>query len=122
MLPRVVFKRPWRLLGGALGGPRGSQVGAKLKLGGFFLKLKRRSYKKWSWNALLLVLGATGGSKNLYFALEGLQKLAFQDVAFQHRLETSLGEILEAKLGLSWSQVGLYEASKWHVNGTSKLS
>ena len=58
----------------------------------------------------------------MVFALEGLQKSAFQDVAFQHRLETSLGEILEAKLGLSWSQVGLYKGSKWHVKVTSKLS
>ena len=112
MLPGAAFKRPWRPLGGALGGPRGSQVGAKSKRGGCFLRLKRRSYKKWSWNAFLLVLGAPGRSKNLHFAMERLQKSAFQDVAFQHRLETGLGWILEAKLGLSWSQVGLYRGSK----------
>ena len=35
MLPRVIFKRPWRPLGIAMGGPRGSQVGAKSKLGGY---------------------------------------------------------------------------------------
>ena len=87
-----------------------------------FLKLKRHSYKKLSWNAFLLVLGAPGRSKNLHFALEMLQKLAFHDIAFQHRLETGLGEILEAKLGLSWSQVGPYKGSKWHVKVTSKLS
>ena len=62
------------------------------------------------------------GSENLHFALDGLEKSAFQDVAFQHRLETSLGEIWEAKLGLSWSQVGLYKGSKRHVKVTSKLS
>ena len=45
----------------------------------------------------------------------------FQDIAFQHRLEAGLGEILEAKLGLSWSQVGPYKGSKWHVKVTSKL-
>ena len=118
MLPRVVFKMPWRPLGGALGDPRGSQVGAKSKLGGCFLKLKRHSYKKWSWNAFLLVLGAPGRSKNLHFALERVQKSAFQEVAFQHRLETGLGGILDAKLGLSWSQVGLYKDSKWHVKVT----
>ena len=106
--------------------PWEAQEGAKLEqnrsLEAVFSKLKRHSYKKWSWNAFLLVLGALGRSKNLHFALEGLQKSAFQDVAFQHRLETSLGEILEAKLGLSWSQVGLYKGSKWHVKVTSKLS
>ena len=94
-----------------MGGPRGSQVRAKSKLGGCFFKLKRHSYKKWSWNAFLLVLEALGRSKHLHFALEGLQKSAFQDVAFQHRLETSLGEILEAKLRLSWSQVGLFKVA-----------
>ena len=46
------------------------------------------------------------GSKNLHLALEGLQKSAFQEVAFSHRLETGFGRILEAKLGPSWSQVG----------------
>ena len=41
MLLRVVFKRPWRPLGGALGSPRWSQVGAKSKLGvSFFLTRK----------------------------------------------------------------------------------
>ena len=109
-----------------MGAPWEAQEGAKLEqnrsLEAVFFKLKRHSYKKWSWNAFLLVLGAPGRSKNLHFALERLQKSAFQDVAFQHRLETSLGEIWEAKLGLSWSQVGLYKGSKWHVKVTSKLS
>ena len=67
----------------------------------FLLKLKKHSCKKWSWSAFLLVLGAPWRSKNLHFALERLQKSAFHDVAFQHRLKTGLGRILEAKLGLS---------------------
>ena len=70
---------------------------------GVFLKSKKHSYNKWSWKQFLLVFGAPQGSKNLHFALERLQKYAFQDVAFQHRLETSLGEILEAKLEPSWA-------------------
>ena len=41
MLPRVVLKMPWRPLGGALGGPRGSQVGAKSKLGGCFSEVEK---------------------------------------------------------------------------------
>ena len=41
MLPRVVLKRPWRPLGGALGCPRGSQVGAKSKLGGSFFEVDK---------------------------------------------------------------------------------
>ena len=60
--------------------------------------------------------------QKLAFCMGGLQNPAFQDVAFQHRLETSLGEIWEAKLGLSLSQVGLYKGSKRHVKVTSKLS
>ena len=80
-----------------------------------FFKLKRHSYKKWSWNAYLLVLGACGSSNDLHFALEALQKSAFQEVACQHRLETSLGWIWDAKSGLGWSQVGPYKGSKWHV-------
>ena len=104
-----------------MGAPWEAQEGAKLEQG-CFLKLKRHSYKKWSWNTFLLVLGAPWSSNNWHFAWEGLQKSAFQDVAFQHRLETGLGGILEAKLGLSWSQVGLYKGSKWHLKVTSKLS
>ena len=109
-----------------LGAPWEAQEGAKLEqnrsLETVFLKLKRHSYTKWSWNAFLLVLGALGRSKNLHFTQEGLHKSAFQDVAFQHRLETGLGGISEAKLGLSWSQVGPCKGSKWHVKVTSKLS
>ena len=109
-----------------MGAPWDAQEGAKLEQNrsweGVFFKLKRHSYKKWSWNVFLLVLGALGRSKNLHFVLDMLQKSAFQDIAFQHCLETSLGEIWEAMLGLSWSQVGLYKGSKWHVEITSKLS
>ena len=83
--------------------------------------MKRQEYSKLLLNAFLIVLGAPWGSKNEHFALERLQKSAFQEVACQHRL-TSLGEIFGAKLGLSWSQVGLYKGSKWHVKVTSKLS
>ena len=82
MLPRVIFKRPWRPLGSALEGPRGSHVGAKSKLGGCFLKLKRQEYSKLFLNAFLIVLGAPWGSKNEHFALERLQKSSFQEVAF----------------------------------------
>ena len=109
-----------------MGAPWEAQEGAKLEQNrsweGVFLKLKRQEYSKLFLNAFLIVLGAPWGSKNEHFALERLQKSAFQDVAFQHRLETGLGGILEAKLGLSWSQVGPYKGSKWHVKVTSKPS
>ena len=82
MLPRVVLERLWRLLGGALGRPREAQEGAKSMLGGCFFKLKKHLYNKLSWKQFLLVFGAPRGSKNLHFALEGLQKSAFQEVAF----------------------------------------
>ena len=107
---------------GRLGRPKREPSWSKIAARMLFFKMKRHSYKKWSWNAFLPVLAAPGRSKNLHFAWERLQKTAFQDVVFQHRLETSLGEILEAKLGLSWSQVGLYKGSKWHVKVTSKSS
>ena len=41
MLPRVVLERPWRHLGGALGDPRGSQVGINSKLGGCLFKVEK---------------------------------------------------------------------------------
>ena len=80
-----------------MGAPWEAQEGAKLEqnqsLEAVFLKLKRHSCKKLSWNAFLLVLGAPGRNTNLHFVSDGLQKYDFQDVAFQHCLETSLGEI-----------------------------
>ena len=93
---------------GRLERPKRKLSWSKIEAWRQFFKSKRRSYTKWSWNAFLLVLEAPERSENLHFAMEWLQKSAFQDVAFQHRPETSLGEILEAKLGLSWSHVGLY--------------
>ena len=119
ILPRVVFKRPWRPLGGALGGPREAKIEAGRML---LLKLKRQEYTKLFLNAFLIVLGAPWGSKNEHFVLERLQKSAFQEVAFQDRLETGFGVILEAKLGPSWRQVGSYKGSKWHAKVTSMLS
>ena len=66
--------------------PWEAQKGAKrdqnLSREGVFLKLKRHEYNKLFLNAFLVVLGAPWGSKNEHFALEGLQKLAFQEVAF----------------------------------------
>ena len=83
MLPRVVLKRSWRPLGGALGGPRGSQVGPKSKLEGCFSEVEKALvYNKLFLNAFFVVLGAPWGSKNEHFALEGLQKLTCQEVAF----------------------------------------
>ena len=109
-----------------MGAPWEAQEGAKLEQNrsweGVFLKLKRQEYSKLFLNAFLIVLGAPWRSKNLHVALDRLQKSAFHDVAFQHRLETGLGWIWEAKLGLSWSQVGLYKGSKSHLKVTSKLS
>ena len=66
--------------------------------------------------------GSPWEKQKLALCIGRLQKSAFQDVAFQHRLETSLGEISKAKLGLSWRQVGLYKGSNWHVKATLKLS
>ena len=88
---------------------------------GVFLKLKKHLSNKWSLKHFLLVLGAPWRSNNLHIALEGLQKSAFQEVAFSHRLETGFGGILEAKLGPRWSQVGPYKDSKWHAKVVSML-
>ena len=54
----------WRRLGGALGGPRGSQEGNKSVLGGIFFMLKKYQYMKWSWNAFLFILGPPWRGKN----------------------------------------------------------
>ena len=80
----------------------GTQEGAKRDQNrsqeGIFLNLKRHKYNKWSWNAFLVVLGAPWRSKNDHFILEGLQKSAFQEVAFLLCFETGLGGTLDAKL------------------------
>ena len=66
--------------------PWEAQEGAKLEQNrswkGVFLKLKRHLYNKLFLNAFFVVLGAPWGSKNEHFALEGLQKSAFQEVVF----------------------------------------
>jgi hypothetical protein len=41
MLPREVLERPWRPLGGALGGPREAQERPKSKLGGCFFEVEK---------------------------------------------------------------------------------
>ena len=72
--------------GGILEAPWGAQERAKRDQNrcweGVFLKLKKHLYNKLSWKQFLLVFGAPWGSKNLHFALEGLQKSAFQEVVF----------------------------------------
>ena len=69
-----------------MGAPWEAQEGAKLEQNrsweAVLLKLKRHSYKKLFLNAFLLVLGVPWVSKNEHFVLEGLQKSAFQEVAF----------------------------------------
>ena len=82
MLPRVIFKRPWRPLGSALGGTRGSQVGAKSKLGGCFFEVEKARVFQVVFECILIVLGAPWGSKNEHFVWEGLQKSSFREVAF----------------------------------------
>ena len=69
----------WRRLGAPKRGPRGTKIDVGRV---FFLKLKKHLYNKWSWKQFLLVFGAPWRSKNLHFALERLQKSAFQEVAF----------------------------------------
>ena len=77
------FKEALEASWGCLGRPKRELSWSKIEAWRqFFFKLKRHSYKKWSWNAFLLVLGAPWRSKNLHFALERLQKSAFQEVAF----------------------------------------
>ena len=43
---------------GRLGMPKREPSWSKIEAGRRFFKLKRHSYKKWSWNPFLLVLGA----------------------------------------------------------------
>ena len=124
--PRCFQEWFWRGFGGLLEAPWGAQERPKRGQNrcweGVFLKSKKHSYNKWSWKQFLLVFGAPQGSKNLHFALEGLQKPAFQEVAFSHRLEIGFGWIWEARLGPSWSQVGPYRGSKLPAQVTSMLS
>ena len=69
-----------------MGAPWEAQQGAKRDQNrsceGVFLKLRMHEYIELFLNAFFVVLGAPWGSKNEHFALEGLQKSAFQEVAF----------------------------------------
>ena len=69
-----------RGLGGLLGAPWEAQEGAKLEqnrsLDAVFFKLKRRSYKKWSWNAFFFVWGAPWKSKSVH-CIGGGTKISF---------------------------------------------
>ena len=82
MLPRVIFKRPWRPLGGALLSPRGSQVGAKSKLGGCFFEVEKARVFQVVFECIFDRFGSSLGSKNEHFVWEGLQKSSFREVAF----------------------------------------
>ena len=82
MLPRVILKKPWRPFGGALGSPRGSQVGVKSKLGGWFFKVEKARVYQVVFECIFDRFWNPLGSKNEHFVLERLQKSTFQEVAF----------------------------------------
>ena len=119
MLPRVVLKRPWRPLGGALGGPRGSQVGAKSKLGGCF-------FKSWKGKSIPSCFGMhfcsfwepLGEAKTSISHWRGCKNQLFRKLRFN----IVLRPVLDGFGRPSWSQVGLYKGSKSHLKVTSKLS
>ena len=76
---------PWEAQEGAKRGQNRAQEGAKRDqdryLKGVFLKLENHRYTKWSWKAFLVIFGPPWRCKNGDFALEGLKKSAFQEVA-----------------------------------------
>ena len=82
MLPRVISKRPWRPLGSALGGPRGSQVGAKSKLGECFFEVEKAGVFQVVFECIFARFGSPLEKQKRAFCMERLQKSSFQEVAF----------------------------------------
>ena len=77
MLPRVIFKRPWRPLGSALGGPRGSQVGAKSKLGGCFFEVEKARVFQVVFECIFDRFGSPLGKQKRAFRVGGVAKIKF---------------------------------------------
>ena len=77
MLPRVIFERPQKPLGSALGGPRGSQVGAKSKLGGCFFEVEKARVFQVVFECIFDRFGSPLGSKKRTFRIGGVAKISF---------------------------------------------
>ena len=103
MLPRVIFKRPWRPLGSALGGPRGSQVGAKSKLGGCFFEVEKARVFQVVFECIFDRFGSPLGKQKRAFRIEGRCK---NQVFRKLRFNIVLRPVLEGFGRPSWRQVG----------------
>ena len=77
MIPREVFERPWRPLGGALGGPRGSQVGAKSKLGWCFFEVEKARVFQVVFDCIFVRFGSPLGKQKRAFRMGEVAKIKF---------------------------------------------
>ena len=69
--------RPWRPLGGALGGASGSQVGAKSKLGGCFSEVEKALEKQVVFECIFGRFGSPLGKQKRAFRIGGVAKISF---------------------------------------------
>ena len=77
MLPRVVFKRLWRPLGDASGGPRGSQVGAKSKLEGCFFEVEKARVFQVVFECIFDRFESPLAKQKQAFSIGGVAKIKF---------------------------------------------
>ena len=77
MLPRVISKRPWKPLGSALGRPRGSQVGAKSKLGGCFFEVEKARVFQVVFECIFDRFGSPLGKQKRAFRVGGVARIKF---------------------------------------------
>ena len=107
MLPRVIFKRPWRPLGSALGGPRGSQVGAKSKLGGCFFEVEKARVFQVVFECIFDRFGSPLGKQKRAFRVGGVAKIKFSGscvlTSSWDLFWRDLGGQVGAKLEPSWA-------------------
>ena len=107
MLPRVIFKRPWRPLGSALGGPRGSQVGAKSKLGGCFFEVEKARVFQVVFECIFDRFGSPLGKQKRAFRIGEVAKIKFSGscvlTSSWDLFWRDLGGQVGAKLEPSWA-------------------
>ena len=77
MLPRVVLKRPWRSLGGALGGPKGSQEGPRSMMGGCFFEVEKARVFQVVFECIFDRFGSPLGKQKRAFRIGGVAKIKF---------------------------------------------
>ena len=96
---------PWGRLGGALGGPRESQEGKNVVLGGMFFKVEKTSVYEVVLEGVWAQFGTPLEKQKLAFRLRGVEKIDFLTscmlISSLEWFELHFGGQVGAKLGPS---------------------